>query len=219
MLAVIGFWLFTHFYDRTQRLLGEKDRLLDEIHHRVKNNLRMIESLLSHRMNKREVDSSTEEELRDILDRIKSFSSLYDKLHRTDSVESVDFRDYVRELCSIFGEQASDNQDLSIETDRQSVELPVEKAIPCGLIINELVANSVKYARPSGERLTVNICFSRNDAFELTVKDNGENFNSKEARDAAGGFDLVRRIAEFDLNGDFDLEDNHRMRATVTFPP
>lgn len=77
----------------------------------------------------------------------------------------------------------------------------------------------MKYARPSGERLTVNICFSRNDAFELTVKDNGENFNSKEARDAAGGFDLVRRIAEFDLNGDFDLEDNHRMRATVTFPP
>ncbi|MFB6345509.1 MAG: sensor histidine kinase [bacterium] len=216
LLSVAAFGLFVYYYDRNQRLLAEKDSLLEEVHHRVKNNLQMMESLISYR---RSISNSDEAKahLNKIQDRLKSFSILYNQLYEAGGVQSVNTKDYFNQLCSVFEETLADTDQTDIRTRITPIDLAVEKAVACGLIINELITNSIQHADPAGDQLEVQVRFSRNSRTTLTVEDNAQNFDTDHLAESTGGLSLVKQIAEFDLNGEFKLSDESGMRAKIVF--
>ncbi|RJR18149.1 MAG: PAS domain S-box protein [Nitrospiraceae bacterium] len=160
--------------DRIRASLKEKEVLLQEIHHRVKNNMTVISSLL-----KLQADKVTDEYYKELFNestnRIKTMALIHEKLYRSEDLASIVFSDYLRDMmdnimCSY--EIRAHKVRLNKELDR--ITLALDTAIPCGLIVNELLSNSLKYAFPdsmSGEiRVTLR---KNNDKVELTVGDNG----------------------------------------------
>jgi PAS domain S-box-containing protein len=128
--------------------LKEKEVLLKEIHHRVKNNMQVISSLLnlqSSRIRSQEIL----EMFKESQDRIRSMSLIHERLYQSADLAKVDFSRYIQNLASyLFQSYRIDPAAVVLDTDVQDVSLDINKAIPCGLIINELVSNSLKYAFP-----------------------------------------------------------------------
>lgn len=131
-----------------QRLLKEKEMLLKEIHHRVKNNLQIIYSLL--RLQQRTLkDPQAIASLLDSQNRIESIALIHEKLYRTDNLAQIDFSDYVPQLIENLQSTYNTHfNEITIKTRINSVSLNINQAIPCGLIINELISNALKYAFP-----------------------------------------------------------------------
>lgn len=155
--------------------LSEKETLLKEVHHRVKNNLQLVYSLLN--LQTRHVkDPKTLEGLQDCRHRVMAMAMVHEKLHRSRDlgrINAVDyFRDLVRHLFDAFGASAS-NVRLSLESD--PAPLHVDEAVPCGLILYELVSNSLRHAFPDGRGGAVRVAFRRNTAGRTTllVEDDG----------------------------------------------
>ena len=133
-----------------QESLHEKDTLLREIHHRVKNNLAVISSLLflqSTRTDDRETQAMLEESQQ----RVRSMALVHETLYRSSNLSAVEFADYARALC----EEASRSlrapgQEIAFAFELEPVTLPIDIAIPCGLILNELITNAFKHGFPDG---------------------------------------------------------------------
>jgi two-component sensor histidine kinase len=163
-----------------QQALREKETLLAEIHHRVKNNLSVISSLLNLQMN-----SVNNEYTRQILlesrNRVASMALIHQKLYRSkNNAEDVDFDTYIHELVEEIRISYPYATPLNIQVNVQAQHIPLNltTAIPCGLILNELLTNCYKHAFTESMRGEVTITFCRsdkdNELYELTVKDNGK---------------------------------------------
>ena len=156
--------------EEIRRSLREKEVLLREIHHRVKNNLQIISSLLNLQLS-RIGDEELRKIVRESQGRIKAMAMIHEHLYQSESLERVNFREYVEKLVGdiIISHGVSVRKDLEIE----DMELDLDTAIPLGLLINELVTNSIKYAFPDG-RGTITIGMRRADgSVELVVADDG----------------------------------------------
>lgn len=155
--------------------LAEKTTLLKELHHRVKNNMQVISSMLS--MQAAGVrDPVGVAALRETQNRVRSMALLHETLYRSENVSRVDFAAYLNELCAhifrSFGAVAGRIQ-LTMEVQRSTLSL--DQAIPCGLIVNELISNSLKHAFPDGLKGALRVSFGMgaNGRCELSVSDNG----------------------------------------------
>lgn len=160
---------------RLQQSLEEREALLREIHHRVKNNLQVISGLLSLQSGQ-----SESEELKGIMregqSRVKSMALIHQMLYQHENLSAIPFQDYLealtRELKSTYGRQASHVQ---LDIQAQQTKLDVDTAIPLGLIVNELVTNAYKYAfEEMGNRISIHLRETGQGTFELDVKDNGK---------------------------------------------
>lgn len=135
-------------YEVTQRTLREKEALLQEIHHRVKNNLQVISSLLQLQMNSVN-DPRANAILRESQLRVRSMALIHEKLYQSDSLARIDLGQYLRELASLlFGTYARERARVRLEFDLAPVSVGIDTAIPLGLIVNELITNSLKFAFP-----------------------------------------------------------------------
>jgi PAS domain S-box-containing protein len=155
--------------------LKEKDALLKEIHHRVKNNLQIISSMLSLQ-EARVVDRASKEMLLDSRNRIKTMALIHEKLYGSFDLSRVNFAEYVRSLMShILSTYGSSNDRVGIRVDVEDISLNIDMAIPLGLIVNELVTNSFKHAFPGSMRgeIFVELHRSGEGRYLLTVGDNG----------------------------------------------
>jgi two-component sensor histidine kinase/CheY-like chemotaxis protein len=141
--------------EELRKSLREKDVLLQEIHHRVKNNLQIISSLL--RLQSSYIkDTEALEMFKDSQNRVRSMALIHEKMYQTENLAKIDFSEYIRSLIDdLFRTYKiqSDNVGLKIEVD--DVHLGLDTAIPCGLIINELVTNALKYAFPKESGLKI----------------------------------------------------------------
>jgi PAS domain S-box-containing protein len=158
--------------------LKEKEVLLREIHHRVKNNLQVITSLLSLQAEYL-TDEPMTRIMRESQHRVRSMALVHEKIYQSHNLAEVDFGDYTRELVSQLFRSYGARQDLirmNIRTD--SVSLGVDRAIPCGIILNELVTNSLKYAFPDGRSGNIDIELRSVSAglIRLIVRDDGVGF-------------------------------------------
>jgi len=161
--------------DYLKKSLEEKDVLLREVHHRVKNNMQIISSILS--MQSRNIDDP---KLKDILqesqNRIHSMALIHENLYNSKSLANIMFSTYIKSLTGNIARTYS-NQQANIQFDYQidCAYLPMDIAIPCGLIINELISNSFKYAFVNLPGGIISIHFKNiiDDEFLLTVADNG----------------------------------------------
>ncbi|MEA2052148.1 MAG: PAS domain S-box protein, partial [Euryarchaeota archaeon] len=155
--------------------LREKEVLLKEIHHRVKNNMQVIISLLNLQ-SKHVKDKYDLEIFKDSQNRIKSMALIHDKLYQSKDLASIDFAEYIENLAShLFNTYSVSSPAIKLVADIKDVPLDINTAIPCGLIINELISNSLKYAFPDGQEgeIRIKLYASKDDTFTLIVCDNG----------------------------------------------
>jgi PAS domain S-box-containing protein len=160
--------------EKLRASLQEKEALLREIHHRVKNNLQVISSLL--RLQFRYMgEKPVEEILFDTQNRLLSMSLIHEKLYQSENVGNIDFREYINELLShLFHSFAANKKQITLINKVERVFLPLDTAIPCGLIVNELVSNCLKHAFPEGRNGFVKLATNgRDDGLELVIADNG----------------------------------------------
>jgi len=154
--------------------LQEKEVLLKEINHRVGNNLQLVSSLLRHQSATIE-DERYQEVFKASQDRVRSIALIHDKLYQSTDLASIDFADYIRSLTgSLFRSHGASTEAIQLKIQAEDVLLGVDSAIPCALIINELVSNSLQHAFPDGSQGEIRIVLrSEQDQSLLIVSDNG----------------------------------------------
>jgi two-component sensor histidine kinase/DNA-binding response OmpR family regulator len=157
--------------------LQEKEVLLKEIHHRVKNNLQIISSLLDLQSDYIE-DEQTRQLFQESRNRVKSMALIHERLYRAQDLAKVDFAEYIQSLArDVFRSYRTHATGIALRVNVEDVFLGVDTAIPCGLMINELVSNALKYAFPDGRGGEICVeLFSDNGQFTLAVRDNGVGF-------------------------------------------
>ncbi|AXV39583.1 MAG: hypothetical protein CIT02_04260 [Methanobacterium sp. BAmetb5] len=162
--------------------LKDKEILLQEIHHRVKNNMQIISSLLNLQSNFI-TDPEAISVFRESQNRVKSMALLHENLYQSREMDKVDFKQYVKKLTdNLLSTYSAHSSHLKTEISSENVKLNIETAIPCGLIINELLTNSLKYAFPHGQNGTIYLKIKAiNDKYVLILGDDGvglpPNFN------------------------------------------
>jgi PAS domain S-box-containing protein len=167
---------------RVTDLLEERELLLKEVHHRIKNDMLLVRSLLSLQAG-RTSSEETAAELSDAANRITLMSRIYERLYRSDNYESIQIRQTVLSIVSDLLSGAGRGQ-LSLETDIEERELPRKIAVPIGIIINELVSNALKYAFDGTGDPRLRVALGVNDGMvELEVEDNGPGMPAALRRD------------------------------------
>lgn len=203
--------------------LLEKEVLLKEIHHRVKNNLQIISSIVNLQR-RRMKDEETIECLLDTTNRVKTIALIHEKLYQSDSLALVDFSLYVNSLISdIIKTYGRKVDNISFKIDIEKIELDLSKAIPCALITNELISNAVKYAFPdrSKEENRITVSFKsviEKGIYMLIVTDNGvglpADFNI--ASTSSLGLKIVNILAS-QLDGNVILETGRETGFRIEF--
>ncbi len=161
--------------------LKEKEVLLREIHHRVKNNMQIISSLLRLQAGTLK-DHDAKTIFQSCQDRIRSMSLVHEKLYMSKSLSGINFLDYINSLTSSLFQINKVSSDLiQLKLDIEEVFFDIQTAIPCGLILNELISNSLKYAFPLGRKGTIEISLASlgNNSYRLIVKDDGIGFSQE----------------------------------------
>jgi two-component sensor histidine kinase len=209
--------------DRTEQLedaLEEKKTLLKEIHHRVKNNLQTILSLLNlqlHQIN----DENQRRGFEDIKDRIKSIALVHELLYQSEDLTSFDFENYTQRLCSQLMNLARTGTDITVTTQIEITEVDVDTGLSCGLILNELITNSLQHAFNEQPEGTISLSFwAENGQYHLIVEDDGMGIpdNSTPPQEDSLGLELVRTIVRTDLKGELKTETDNGTKITITFP-
>jgi PAS domain S-box-containing protein len=175
-----------------QRSLGEKLTLMQEVHHRVKNNLQIISSLVS--MQAAEPESAeVRSALQDTSNRIQSMALVHQEIYGSDDLSRVRLGDYARRLCTSLA--ASLAPDATLDFDAGDVEVPVALAVPCGLILNELLTNAFKYGRDSSGRCVVKARIERMPSgFAFSICDEGPGYLDEQARNGSIGQSLIKAL-------------------------
>jgi GAF domain-containing protein/HAMP domain-containing protein len=201
--------------------LKEKEVLLKEIHHRVKNNLQIITSLLNLQSAQIK-DAETLTMFRESQARVRSMALIHEKLYQSKDLARIDFDGYVRDLMVYLFRSYAANPDLiQTEIDTSNMHLGIDAAIPCGLIISELVTNSMKYAFPNGRRGKIYIGLHPHDDGNLTleVSDNGigftDGFDWRESDSL--GLQLVSTLTS-QLHGTIEVNGKGGASFKLTFP-
>ncbi len=205
--------------DLIRASLHEKEILLREIHHRVKNNLQIISSLLNLQSDSI-ANAEVVAQFQDSQDRIRSMALIHERLYRSDSLAYIDFGPYLRDLVSslvqTYRRQA---QGVRLQVDASSTLMDIDTAIPCGLILNELVSNALKHAFPAGAEgvVGVSLC-SDAGKYTLVVWDDGIGFpEGIDFRNTASlGLQLVNSLAR-QLNGTAELYRENGTRFEIIF--
>jgi PAS domain S-box-containing protein len=166
-----------------EEALRAREMYLKEVHHRVKNNLQVITSLLFLQAN-HTTDPKTVTILNESQNRVRSIALIHEKLYRTSDFGEIDMADYVRDLVSdLFRAYGVRHERIAMETSVESLVINIDTAIPCGLIINELVSNALKHAfAPEQEgKVAVEISSLGPEEYSLTVRDNGVGLGPRES--------------------------------------
>jgi PAS domain S-box-containing protein len=189
--------------------LREKEILMQEIHHRVKNNMQIISSL-SKLQSRHLKDEKMLELFKSTQNRVQSMAIIHDRFYKSKDLARVDFAEYVHSLANhLYSVHGIDQKDIKLNLRVQDVYLDINTAIPCGLIINELVSNSLRHAFPKGKKGKIEIAMSPSSKseIELIVSDSGIgipkelDFRKTESL----GLHLVAILAEDQLHGKIEL--------------
>lgn len=197
--------------------LHEKEVLLREIHHRVKNNLQIISSLLYLQAQSLK-DRGSAQTLRESQNRVRSMSLVHEMLYRSTDLSRIGFGEYIRNLVRYLFGAFGAREEIRSEVSVEEVSLDINTAIPCGLIINELVSNALKHAFRDGRPGTIRIEVQPMDAdrFLLAVSDDGQGFPAELDPRASStlGLQLVETLVR-QLDGTMELERSVGTRFSI----
>jgi PAS domain S-box-containing protein len=205
--------------ENVKKLLKEKEILLREVHHRIKNNMATIESLLRlhiHRLS----NIAAKEALQDANNRIKSMRILYEKLYSSDNFSEVNLREYlsplIDEIMSVFEECNC----IWVKREIESFSIRAKLVFPLGIMINEILTNSVKYAFKKTKNPRIEVSAKQNDNLvKLTVKDNGSGFPPDFDINTNKGFGLhLVKILTEQIHGEFKFKNDNGAHFEFIFP-
>jgi PAS domain S-box-containing protein len=206
--------------EKIKASLLEKETMLKEIHHRVKNNLQVISSLLSLQSSYLQ-DEKAREMFQNSMDRVKIMANIHTMLYQSDDLARVDFGGFIRDLASRLQQSYGIAESpIQVRVDVVNVSLTIETSIPCGLILNELVSNTFKHAFPERRGGEIHISMTTaGDQFVLTVRDNGIGFpESVDFRNTQSlGLELVNLLVG-QMNGKIDMQVDGGTTWTIKFP-
>jgi two-component sensor histidine kinase len=197
-----------------------KEVLLREIHHRVKNNLQVISSLL--KMQARQLrDPQARALFQESQNRVRAMALIHEKLHRSPDLARVDMADYIRSLATCLCRSAEVNPgQVTLTVDVAAGPLGIDTAIPCGLIINELVSNALKHAFPQGQKgaIGIDLRLQGEKQLALTVRDNGVGLPGHvDVRHTESlGWQLVNALTH-QLGGVLDINNETGTSVRITF--
>ncbi|MBF4515529.1 hypothetical protein IRZ71_04210 [Flavobacterium sp. ANB] len=200
-----------------QNVIQEKEWLLKEIHHRVKNNLQVVMSLLNTQSNYLK-DESAVNAIKDSQNRINSMSMIHQRLYQSEGLSCIKMQEYVKELISYLKDSYKTN--FNFVVDVENIEMHVSQAVPIGLILNEAITNAIKYAFTDGKKGTISIALKhfRDDYFMLEIADNGIGIEGEievEKYDSLG-MQLMEGLSK-DLNGKFSVINSNGLKVSVIF--
>ncbi len=209
-----------HEEDKLRASLRVKETLLKEIHHRVKNNLQIVSTLLDLQSDHTS-DPQALEMFRESRGRVKSMALIHERLYRSQDMARVDFAEYVRQLADDLYRTYKLSDDIRLELDIDIPPLPIDLAIPCGLLLNELMSNCFKHAFAGATEGCLRVALRRDGsgANVLIVADTGPGFPAgTDFRNTASfGLQLVNTLVE-QLDGEIELTAERGTTFTVRFP-
>jgi two-component sensor histidine kinase len=195
--------------------LVEKEVLLQEIHHRTKNNMNVICGLLTLQSSYLD-DDHTRQIFQETENRIRSMALVHDKLYQSKDLSKIDFGEYITDLAnSLMANYQVSKEEISLRLEVENITVNIETAMPGGLIINELITNALKYAFPAERKGTISVSLkkSTDGAIDLRVADDGiglpPDFDMRNTTSL--GMKIITNIAEIQLQGTLEL---HKDRGT-----
>ncbi|GAB4310057.1 MAG: histidine kinase dimerization/phosphoacceptor domain -containing protein [Methanobacteriaceae archaeon] len=202
--------------ENLNKALEEKEVLLKEIDHRVKNNMQIIISLLSLQSRYFE-EGEVVEFFRDSINRVKSMAMIHEKVFQSDNLSSIDFGKYIPTLVSGISSSYESDSKIKIDINIKDIHLNIDTAMPCGLIINELVTNSLKHAFNGEEgEILVEMESNADDCFTLVVSDNGRGLPDDIDMNKALGLRLVDTLIK-QLDANMEIHRNGGTRFVIKF--
>jgi PAS domain S-box-containing protein len=206
--------------------LEEKDVLLKEVHHRVKNNLAAIMGLID--LQGQSSDEQTRAAMAELSDRIRSMSLVHEQLYRSESFARIDFQDYLNVLTAHLCSSYQSSRNIHVSVAASGVKMGLDSAVPCGLLITELVTNAFKYAFPAGRlcsgavgcEIVVSVEWD-GAAYTLTVSDNGVGLPAglDWTKTKTMGLLLVKMLGQHQLQGKIEVDYTGGTRFRLRFVP
>ena len=205
----IGLWFYRKLSQKNALIgqtLEERETLLKEIHHRVKNNLQVISSLL--RLQSRHMeDEAAIQALDEGRNRVKSMALIHQNLYQDDNLMGISAQEYIEKLCnSLFNSYKVSPQSIHLQTDIDDLNLDVDTVIPLGLVLNELLTNALKYAFPNNEKGNISVSLKEDkNVLLLKVADDGVGLPSSADDSSSFGHRLIHTFAK-KLKADVDIQ-------------
>jgi two-component sensor histidine kinase len=226
--AVVGrVWNFRDVTDRRQAeedllaSLRDKEVMLREIHHRVKNNLQIVSGLLDM-TRKRAEDPTTSAILTDMMTKINTMAQIHTRLYESKQFNKIDMNTQIRDQISALSNiYTNKNCEISTSVNTSSIYLTVDQAIPCALMINEILTNAYKHAFKGRKRGSIDIsALQENGHMYISIRDDGIGVSSDfvKAQGNSLGFKLIRALIQYQLKGSFMINNENGTEVTVNFP-
>lgn len=199
--------------------IKEKEVLLKEVHHRVKNNLQIVSSLLNLQAGLIE-DQVAIAVIQDSQHRVRTMAMIHEKLYQSQDLTSIDFVDYIRSLAvNLFYSYGIDRERIRLTVTADEISMAIDSAVPCGLIMNELISNALKHAFPQNRSGNLNIDLRKGTQpgmFVFTVADDGAGLPDEAnfAQPASLGLQLVHLLVN-QQKGSIELDHSHGTRYKV----
>ncbi|XHR92640.1 sensor histidine kinase [Mucilaginibacter sp. UC70_90] len=211
--------MLQHLTADKNRLLDEKDWLLKEVHHRVKNNLQIVMSLLNTQSAFLKNNAALAA-IRESQNRVQAIALIHQKLYSSSNVAFIDIAVYINELVNYLADcYDAHERGIRFEQQIERVKMDVAQAVPVGLMLNEAITNAIKYAFPH-RRGYINISLGTLDDnnIMLSIADNGiglpQDFDIKEA--SSLGMEMMKALSK-QLGGNFKMENNEGVAITLVF--
>ncbi len=199
------------------KMIKEKDTLLKELQHRVKNNMSLILGLLNLKL-----DKCNNEQAKAVLEecnsRIYSMALVHSKLYSGRFIQELNFQEYLQELARELIQTYGNKERINLQIEADGHKLHIDTAIPCGLIVNELVTNSIKYATPASGNLDLKVKFSKNDSESiLTFADNGPGIRNRgERHNESLGMVIIESLC-IQLEAKFEFKNRNGLEFEMRF--
>jgi two-component sensor histidine kinase len=196
---------------------SEREVLLREIYHRVKNNLQIIQSLL--RLGSRDLDPDQQEPFESAIRRVGAMARVHSLLYQSPDLASIDFRDYLRDVVQETAEAfGAETRGIATALDAEPMRVPLDTAVPLAFITVEILTNAFKHAFPAGRSGMINISARPEDGHGvLTITDDGVGLPAGKGRRRTLGLTLVMKLVE-QINGSLEAPEAGRSTYRVTFP-
>lgn len=197
-------------------MLKEKEVLLAEVFHRVKNNMNIVTSLLNLKKNASDSDV-VKQALEECKNRVYSMALVHQNIYKTNNFTDLDMKDYIHDLVDELIDSHGTIYDTDISVKCDDVSLDIAKSVPFGLILNELITNSFKYARVAGNKLRIEIALTIDkDTVNLHYSDNGPGIKDILPKKNSLGIELIKSLSE-QVDGEYEFKNNNGFNFELKF--
>ncbi len=201
--------------DQISIALSEKETLLKEIHHRVKNNLQVVSSLLN--LQAGDLTDEAADAIKEGQLRVKSMALIHQKLYQENDLKGIEVQGYLENLVTeLFTSYGTNTDQIHYEVDAKKLKLDVDTLVPLGLIMNELITNSLKYAFQKSSKGLLSIYMKEeNDKLKVTISDNGVGMDTTNSNSTSFGWKMIKSLCR-QLKADMDIVTSAGTKVTLT---